>query len=85
MKNLVFLIFIMGTIQADFWEETKTKGLEYYKTAKGYDKEYNITNQVKKKGLEYYNKTKAYDKEKNISNSVKKKASNGWRSFKSLF
>jgi len=85
MRNVIILVLAFGFIQADFWEDTKTKSLEYYNKAKVYDKEYNISNQVKDKSVKYYNKTKAYDKEHNISTSIKQKATNSWNSFKSIF
>ena len=86
MRNIIFTFVILsGFAQADFWEDTKEKSIEYYQKAKAYDKEYNISNSVKAKSGEYYQKAKAYDKEYNISNRVKDSAKSSWESFKSMF
>ena len=83
MKKILVLIFlILGTLNANFWEDAKAKSSEYFKKAKAYDKEHNVSKNVKAKSSEYFKKAKAYDKEHNISEKIKAKSS---EYFKSIF
>jgi|GEM_PF-4270068 len=86
MKNLILISAIfLGTVQADFWDDTKAKTQEYLTKAQKLDKEYNVTNQVKANSGKIIKKAKELDKEHKITDTVKEKAKSGWQSFKSLF